>query len=234
MESICESTEKDSPRLREATGRSLREESPQFSERARSPCQCGKLSCGKACGEKTEVLLRRQETQGPELQGCGQSTPIPGACTCTENSCHRCDDHTEEGPAGCRRAEEDEKTGRALKDPSFDNLDNEESNGDLSLRDSLCRCCERPPLCCGCVTLPSSPPPLPSPFVVVQRLRKLYRTGPVSGKIFCILAIMTWAYVRILEFLFPRWVNWRLLPPHTSLLAFLCFDAEQLSPRNYP
>ncbi|PHJ22807.1 n-acetylglucosaminyl-phosphatidylinositol biosynthetic protein family gt4 protein, partial [Cystoisospora suis] len=201
--SNCESREKAGPRLREPTSPCLRDESPHFSERVKSPSQYGKLPRGRECGERTEVLRRHQETESRELRDCGQATPTPGACTCTQNSCHRCDDHTEEGPAGSLPAGSEEKSGRALKDPSFDNLNNAESDGDLSLRDSLCRCCERPPLCCGCVILPSSPPPLPSAFVIVQRLRKLYRTGPVSGKIFCILAIMTWAYVRILEFLFP-------------------------------
>ncbi|PFH36392.1 N-acetylglucosaminyl-phosphatidylinositol biosynthetic protein PigA, family GT4 protein [Besnoitia besnoiti] len=69
--------------------------------------------------------------------------------------------------------------------------------------DSLCACCDKPPLCCGCLELPPSPPPLPSPFLVVQRLRKLYALGPVSGKIFCIVAIITWVYIRVLEFFYP-------------------------------
>nr|PUA83451.1 N-acetylglucosaminyl-phosphatidylinositol biosynthetic protein PigA, family GT4 protein [Toxoplasma gondii TgCATBr9] len=69
--------------------------------------------------------------------------------------------------------------------------------------DSLCQCCRQPPLCCGCLLLPPSPPPLPSPFIVVQRLRKIYELGPVSGKIFCIVAILTWVYIRILEFFSP-------------------------------
>nr|CEL65898.1 TPA: phosphatidylinositolglycan class A protein,putative [Neospora caninum Liverpool] len=75
--------------------------------------------------------------------------------------------------------------------------------GNSFYEDSLCQCCRKPPLCCGCLSLPPSPPPLPSPFIVVQRLRKIYDLGPVSGKIFCIVAIITWVYIRILEFFSP-------------------------------
>lgn len=206
-ERLRESREKTGLRHQERKRPCLGEESSQFRQSDKSPSDCRGLHQGK-CGEEAEVLPHR-ETQGrkkPHGRTQSRGAPIAEACGCVENSCRKSGQHTE-SPVGLLSRQAEERSGGLLEDRGFrDTNGKNERSGDLSLTDSLCKCCDRPPLCCGCVVLPPAPPPLPSPFVIVQRLRKLYRIGPVSGKIFCILAIMTWAYVRILEFFFPRCV----------------------------